>query len=175
MLKIVFKLAQKDFGSTTELIPLLNSAVIVPCISLKCWANCFLASPQQLCGISLSIQRWVFTSSQFQTKSERNKRLAKIGWRAEAAMKGNFVGPYAKSSFVTMWYVKTTRKPEDQEWRVGCSLEVQEFVHLVFQKRFLELIKSSGFIGKGFSYTDQHTCHNHALIVWSVGQLSNTI
>lgn len=84
-------------------------------------------------------------------------------------MKGNFVGPYANSSFVTVWYMKKTKKPEDQEGHVACSLEVQEFVHLVFQKRFPELIKSSEFIGKGFSYNDKHTCHNHYLIVWKCG------
>lgn len=90
-------------------------------------------------------------------------------------MKGSFVGPYANSSFVNVWCMKKTRKPEDQEWHVGCSLEVQEFVHLFFQKRFPEWIKSSGFIGKGFSYNDKHTCLNYDLIAWSVGQPSNII
>lgn len=140
---------------------------------------CFLASPQS--SVPAAVRHFFvntevgFCSSQFQAKSERNKRLAKISWRRGAAMKGNFVGPCANSSFVTVWCMKKTRKPEDQEWHVGCNLEVQEFVHLVFQKRFPELIKSSRFIGKGFSYNDKHACHNHDLIVWSVGQLSNAI
>lgn len=171
--------AQKDFGSTTELISLLNSAVVVHWISLKCWVTLLLGISPLICPsscVAFLYRGGIFVHPNFK-QSLKEVRLAKISWRRGAAVKGNFVGPCAIFSFV--WCMKKTRKPEDQEWHFGCCLEVQEFIHLVFQKRFPELIKGSGFIGKGFSYNDKHTCHNDDLmcgtIVWSVGQLSNTI
>lgn len=110
-------------------------------------------------GIFLSIWRSFFLYPGFKKYLE-SKRLAKIGWKRGAAMKENFMVSHVNSSFITMCYVKTTRKPEVTCWLWSRSLG--------FQWILTELGKNSGIVvKKGLSCDDKNTCQNHALVVWS--------
>lgn len=86
-------------------------------ISLECWGTLPLGISPLICPSSCAVNTTsfcpyggVFLYSDFKQYQD-SKRLAKIGWKRGAAMKENFMVSHANSSLVTMYYVKTIRKP----------------------------------------------------------------